>query len=67
MMHKSSNVSIKTKEVRNLVTPGVNGQLVVLVDKVPKGSRAFYVQEDGRIFLMAQDTFKEWTLMIKEV
>jgi hypothetical protein len=67
MKHLGTQVSIQTKEVRSLVTPGVNGQVIVLVDKVPKGSRGFYVQEDGRIFLMAQDTFNEWTLKVKEM
>ncbi len=67
MKHKGANVRIEAKEVPNLVSRGVNGQLVVLVDKVPGGSRGFYVQEDGKIFLMAQDTFKQWTLMVKEL
>jgi len=64
---RGSKVSVKTQEKRGLVTPGVNGQLVIVVDKGPGGSRGFYVQENGEIFLMAQDSFKQWTLKVKEI
>jgi hypothetical protein len=44
------------------VTPGKTGHLFVLKDRDPTKSQAVYVQEDQRIFKIAQDAAHDWTV-----
>jgi hypothetical protein len=66
LYHPDPHVAIEALVIPDLVTRGMNGQLLMLKAKDPSQSQAVYVQEDQRILQLSRKD-GQWKVVLREL